>query len=335
MENVLLLIKCLHASISILAWSLVILIAVQCIAGVLISQAVLPYLGDDSLPIEGRAAVFHYYGTFSRCMLSMFEITLANWAPACRVLVDNISEAYTTFFLVYRCVVGFCILNVVQAVFLSQTMRVAQEDSEVMIMQTKRAQKLYRQKLEQLFSQLDCSGDGLITHDEFQEMLLKQDTVILLGALGIESVDMNMLFKVLAGDDDAITIDEFIAGSAKIKGSAKNVEVIQIVTQLNSLQRSTAKIHRELIARRVRDEADPLRVRGQAAEMARCAALLKTLDTLDDTSSQLPKGVVCQTLGKVNKVEEEVFNVELCDDTCPFHTPSACTDELRPGRIRR
>lgn len=50
--------------------------------------------------------VFLYYGTFSRTTLSMFEILFANWAPACRVLVENVSEWFSLFFLAYRCDIG-------------------------------------------------------------------------------------------------------------------------------------------------------------------------------------------------------------------------------------
>ena len=46
--------------------------------------------------------VFLYYGTFTRTSLSMFEILFANWAPACRVLVEHVSEWFSLFFLAYR-----------------------------------------------------------------------------------------------------------------------------------------------------------------------------------------------------------------------------------------
>lgn len=35
-------------------------------------------------------------------VLTMFEILFANWSPPCRVLVDNLSEWFSIFFLLYR-----------------------------------------------------------------------------------------------------------------------------------------------------------------------------------------------------------------------------------------
>ena len=37
------------------------------------------------------------------------EILFANWSPPCRVLVDNVSEWFSIFFLVYRCIIGFAV----------------------------------------------------------------------------------------------------------------------------------------------------------------------------------------------------------------------------------
>ena len=53
--------------------------------------------------------VFLHYGTFTRTFLSMFEILFANWSPPCRVLVENVSEWFSVFFLLYRCVLGFAV----------------------------------------------------------------------------------------------------------------------------------------------------------------------------------------------------------------------------------
>merc|ERR1719215_223071 len=106
--------------------------------GMVLSQLVTSWieehLEDKGIDDALKTKIFGYYGTFLRSTLTMFEVTLANWAPACRMLVDNISEWYILYFLVYRCVVGFAVLNVINAVFIQQTMSVASKDQELMIM---------------------------------------------------------------------------------------------------------------------------------------------------------------------------------------------------------
>eukprot|EP00435_Cladocopium_sp_Y103_P053108 s1285_g16.t3 len=115
MSSLIMLLKC--ASWNTLCWSLSFIVVLQCIAGMVISQVVSQYMTDDRISPEARRAVFRYYGTFTSTFLTMFEVLLANWAPAARILdaqperVDNVSDLWVYVFVVYRCVVGFAILN--------------------------------------------------------------------------------------------------------------------------------------------------------------------------------------------------------------------------------
>merc|ERR1719471_1391066 len=124
------------------------LFIIQCIVGMIMSQLLQQFLMDTSNSLESRKEVYRYYGTFTYTMITMFEIHLANWAPACRVLVDEVGEVYGLAFVCYRCLAAFAVLNVINAVFIQQTMKVAQNNSEVRIMQTQRAQEHYNRQLE-------------------------------------------------------------------------------------------------------------------------------------------------------------------------------------------
>jgi hypothetical protein len=242
MENLVLILRCIRASVTTLCWSFVLLGTVQCVAGMVFSQLVRPALLDESVNLTARQELFRYYGSFSRSILTMFEVTLANWSPPCRVLVDYIGEEYTVIFLLYRCFAGFAILNVVQAVFIQSTMKVAQEDNDVMIMDRKRAQESYKRKLVHLFSQMDTSGDGAISHDEFRSMIRVQDICLLMGALGIDPSDLETLFRVLSNGKNEILIEDFIAGASKIRGNTKSIEIIQIMDHCRCIERQISRI---------------------------------------------------------------------------------------------
>jgi len=59
-----------------------------------------------------RHEVFQLMGTYSRSMVTMFEISFGSWISLCRLLSDNVNEAYAIFFLVYRYSrFPFCILT--------------------------------------------------------------------------------------------------------------------------------------------------------------------------------------------------------------------------------
>ena len=75
------------------------------------------------------------------CILCILYISFHGWPP--------------------KCAVGFSILNVISAVFVAQTMKLTQQDTECMIIERERAKASFAKKMRALFSELDVSGDGL------------------------------------------------------------------------------------------------------------------------------------------------------------------------------
>merc|ERR1719272_2613155 len=118
---------------------------------------------------EKREVVFEYFGTFTRSFLSLFEVTLGNWAPIARLLHENVSEYFLPFILLYLSVVVFAVLNVIRAVFLHETLKVASGDDEMMILQKERAVRKYMRNMNMFFNEADADGDGSVTFAEFAE----------------------------------------------------------------------------------------------------------------------------------------------------------------------
>ncbi|CAE7570921.1 Catsper1, partial [Symbiodinium sp. CCMP2456] len=80
-------------------------------------------------------------------------------------------ELFSIFFLLYRCVLGFAVLNVVNAVFIQQTMKTANSDEELAFRQKQKDWALYANKVKKLFQSMDSSGDGAINFDEFSKLV--------------------------------------------------------------------------------------------------------------------------------------------------------------------
>ncbi|CAE7153843.1 Catsper1 [Symbiodinium pilosum] len=150
----------------------------------------------------------------------MFEILFANWSPACRVLVENISEWFSIFFLLYRCVLGFAVLNVVNAVFVQQTMKTASSDEELAFKQKERDVALYTRKVKKLFQTMDSSGDGTINKEEFAKLVNSPMLKFWMGQLELEYHDLMSLFEFLDNGDGEITLLEFIDGAGRLRGGA-------------------------------------------------------------------------------------------------------------------
>ncbi|CAE7240934.1 Catsper1 [Symbiodinium sp. CCMP2592] len=230
-----LLIKCLAASRDMLFWSFCLLTFVQCVAGMVVSTLCWEYLRDENFDAQLREDVFRYYGTFSRTFLSMFEILFANWSPPCRVLVEHVSEWFSIFFLLYRCVLGFAVLNVVNAVFVQQTMKTASSDEDLAFKQKEKDIAMYHRKVKKLFATMDSSGDGAINFDEFSKLVKSPKLRFWMSQLELEYHDLLSLFEFLDNGDGQITLHEFIDGASRLKGHAKAIDIWRMETKVEVL----------------------------------------------------------------------------------------------------
>jgi len=181
--------------------------------------------------------IFYFYGTFSRSMLTMFEIMLANWSPACRVLTDNIGEGYGSLILMYRCVAGFAVLNVISAVFIQQTMSVAKQDNELMMLERRRASEAYRAKLILTFGKMDSSGDGKLSSKEFHDLIQDRENRLWMSVMGIDPFHLQEFWEVLdqSSNREPITADQFVEGVSRLRGEALSVDIAYLKAIMKNL----------------------------------------------------------------------------------------------------
>merc|ERR1712176_1387821 len=133
------------------------------------------FIEDESHPEEDRLQTYLYFGTFSRAMITTFELALANWGPICHFLVDNVGEWYGHVILLYKLGVGFAVVNVISGVFLHETFKVASSDDELMVVQKKRNNKKHVVKMKKLLQEADASSDGRIQRAEFHDVMQKEN----------------------------------------------------------------------------------------------------------------------------------------------------------------
>eukprot|EP00440_Ansanella_granifera_P023916 gb/GFBE01025975.1/.p1 GENE.gb/GFBE01025975.1/~~gb/GFBE01025975.1/.p1 ORF type:complete len:609 (+),score=145.19 gb/GFBE01025975.1/:1-1827(+) len=235
LESLQLLLKCVASSVDMLFWSFCLLTFIQCVAGMIVSNLARGYLEDVTAPLATRQGIFEYYGTFSRTFLTMFEVLFANWSPPCRILVENVSEAFSIFFLIYRCIISFAVLNVVNAVFVQQTMRVANADEDLAFKQKQKDIARYTRKVKKLFMSVDTSEDGEITMDEFAKLVESPKLKFWVSQLELEYHDLLGLFEMLDDGDGKISLQEFVEGASRLKGPAKAIDMYRVETKLELL----------------------------------------------------------------------------------------------------
>jgi len=157
----------------------------------------------------------------------MYEISVGNWAPVCRLLMEEVSEWFGLFFVLYSCTLCFAVVNVLRAVFIAETGRIAASDDQIAIMRKEQNKASVAQKLRVIFEELDESGDGFVNQREFKQLT---DTVMreYLFTLDVDVDDVLQLFKILDDGDGNISCEEFFKGIVTVKGQAKAIDMIRV-----------------------------------------------------------------------------------------------------------
>jgi len=241
-DSVFLLVRSIQSSLSSFFWSFTVMFFIQVAAGMFLNQLLKPYMDDTQAPFEERALVYKYFGTFTATMLTMFEITFANWVPTCRLLVHNVAESYGLFFILYRCMFCFAVLKVIAAVFISETHRLVSSDDELALLQSHRHQQDCARKLKAMFRVLDQSGDGKVSWLEFQHLLNDDVTKSWAAAMEIDTHEIKTLFKFLDTGDGEVSVDEFIDGIPKMRGPAKSSDVMHLVAFSKRIEQTMSSL---------------------------------------------------------------------------------------------
>jgi len=201
---------------------------------------------DQTELIENRK-FYEYFGTFTRCLLSMFELTLANWPPVTRLLTEGASEWFTPLCLVHKITIGFAVIGVINGVILQETFKVASTDDWVMVRQKKRAGQTMRTKMVKLFDALDQEGDGEINFEEFTIIAEIPEVKAWLASMDVETDDLATLFSLIDEDGSgSITVDEMSDRLPRIQGAARCLDVLKIRQDIGMSRDSLDKLQRQV-----------------------------------------------------------------------------------------
>lgn len=220
------------ASLSVLIWSSVLLVLLMTAVALVLGTLLRGYIEEESRPMDERLKLYKYFGSFTRSFLAVFEITLGNWVPICRMLLEDINEWYAYMIITYKLIVDFSVIKVITAVFMHETFKVAQTDDHLMVVQKTRANKSNAAKMMKLFDQADTEGDGGLTFDQFIKVTSDPFVKTWLSAMELSVHDLPGLFQLMDDGDGRLTPAELIAGVDRLKGGARGVDMVTVLFDL-------------------------------------------------------------------------------------------------------
>jgi len=196
---------------------------------------------EASAPNQAR--VYEYFGSFSRSLLTMFELTLANWPTASRVMVEEVHELWFIYAVAHKMMLGFAVIGVINGVFIQETFNVAKLDNVVMVRQTLRKARVHESKMHALFTEADRNNDGRIDLDEWKQVCQDEWVKIWLASQDLDVRDAEALFGMLDDGDGIITSEELIRGVARLKGPAGSMDLLKLMEDVRAV---IGKVHTEL-----------------------------------------------------------------------------------------
>merc|ERR1740129_643443 len=133
-------------------------------------------------------------------------------------------------------------MNIVTGIFVDSAIQAAQNDKDEMIQD-----QLYHQKseltiLRQIFNQCDADGSGFLTLQEFDSHICDDYVQAQFAAIGISVDEAWGCFRLLDTDDSGIiSVQEFVTGCMRLKGSASSVDVATLLYENKRMARVIAR----------------------------------------------------------------------------------------------
>jgi len=228
----------IKGSVNTLMWAMAVLLLVQVMIALFLNQVLFDtYFEDSSRPDHEKQEVYEYFGTFTRALLSMFEMTMANWPPVCRLLSERVNEWFMLFSVLHKLTIGFAVIGVINGVFMQETFALAAKDDLIMMRQKEKSFKSHTAKMTLLFSHFDTSGDGFLDREELRKIASDKSVKLWLESMELSISDVDTLWSLIDDEQEGqVPVDKLISGIGKLKGSARSIDVVTMMHELRTLR---------------------------------------------------------------------------------------------------
>mmetsp|Transcript_97376 Transcript_97376/g.225753 ORF Transcript_97376/g.225753 Transcript_97376/m.225753 type:complete len:271 (+) Transcript_97376:2-814(+) len=213
-----------------LIWSMVVLFVFMLTSSLLLCQMLQDAIIDAESPGRVRQWVQHHYGTSTRSLYTVFELTFSGcWPNYARTLIDEVSSGYAVFFALYVTGVIFAMVRIISALFLKDTLQAASNDADIIVQEKVKEIRSFVSKLSDLFREADRNSDGFLTMDELKQVLAYPKVKLWMSVVGLDVSDATAIFQTLDDGDGRVSREEFINGIMRLKGNSRSQDTVLIM----------------------------------------------------------------------------------------------------------
>eukprot|EP00929_Paragymnodinium_shiwhaense_P057879 TRINITY_DN28990_c0_g1_i1.p1 TRINITY_DN28990_c0_g1~~TRINITY_DN28990_c0_g1_i1.p1 ORF type:complete len:634 (+),score=127.83 TRINITY_DN28990_c0_g1_i1:180-2081(+) len=238
----------LHTFVDLI-WSLTIIFFLIFAFSVIFTSAAESHfqLVDVSEPSQLLAAEQikeHFGGVYVSMVTLLASITGGeDWMTYGRTLrlLINDGELYFQLFCFYICVCLVGMLNVVTGIFVDNAVSTRTQDEVVDNYQEE--QKRLAEEVRRIFRTADRDASGQLSRGELEKQMRDPWVRAYFAGLDIDPGEAKIIFTLLDTDrSGCLSLDEFITGVIKTKGTAKNIDLLSLMYDSSVLQSQLNKL---------------------------------------------------------------------------------------------
>lgn len=188
------------------------------------------------------------FGSVGRSMWTLLQcMTRDSWASEVARYVTVQQWYMSLFFGGFMLFSTYGLLNLVVSVIVEQTLTAARANANKVVVKEERSKKADLEGLKEVFLLVDADGSGELDVEEFFEALQDDNIHFKMHQLGLPIDEAARLFTVIdGGGSRSLSMDEFIDGCTKLKGTARSRDLLAITSQADTLSQKMDSLGEEL-----------------------------------------------------------------------------------------
>lgn len=211
LDQLQLLVNSLVHSIGSLFWSLVMMLLVMLLFGLVFVQAKTAHVDEagENLLQEQKDELESRFGTVQEAMLGLLFCAIGGSdAQVYYRVLEVTGPINCLMYLACMFFMQVSVMNILTAVFVEQSMKLAQPGFQERAAAVRKEYKEQREELQKLIDEIDGDHDGSISIEEFGKSMLNDTSSahMYLEALGLETFDAEYFFALLTSKSQSKTI---------------------------------------------------------------------------------------------------------------------------------